>query len=409
MTPKFPADVLVGYSEVGLKGKNRPAFERALASAVRRKVGRRPRRLPGRLVVEDAGGLDEARELAGSVAILPGVAHATPALRCGRTLSEVVEAGSLLLDPSLSFKVKARRQDKSFHLTSRDLAVRLGDHFNGRGHRVDVRHPDQVLGVDVLSDRIYVHAERFAGPGGLPVGSSGVVLALVSGGIDSPVAAHMMMKRGCAVAAAHFYNERAGGHGKVTDLVKVLAKSQGTVPLLAVPFWRVQERIVALVPSRVRMIVNRRFMTRVACAASPLVGAKALVTGDSVGQVASQTLDNLACIRAASDLPVLSPLCGLNKEEIVERAKAVGTYDASCRPYFDCCSYLVHPHPETRANQSDVEAIEAGLEPDVLVSEALDGASWYLVREDGPVEAADSGELRRWRRQFDRFGTKQKP
>jgi len=245
------------------------------------------------------------------------------------------------------------------------------------GRKVDLTAPDQVYGVEIARDAAFVFEARRRGPGGLPVGTSGRVVALLSGGIDSPVAAWRMMVRGCRVIGVHFLNDAvdtAGVREKLDLLGEALARWQGRFVLRIVPFGALQRAIVAAVPADHRMLIYRRTMLRLADRVREEAGAKALVTGDSVGQVASQTLDNLRCVYSAVPGPVLSPLCGEDKSAIVDRARAIGTYEPSILPHDDCCSFLVAAHPATRAKLEEVEAMEKSVAFGTLLEDALAAA-----------------------------------
>jgi tRNA uracil 4-sulfurtransferase len=230
------------------------------------------------------------------------------------------------------------------------------------------------VNVEVPGKTCYVIGPARAGPGGLPSGSTGTLLAFLSGGLDSPVAAWKMMRRGARVIAVHFWNRTHEGNAvleKLEDLCRVLSLLQGEVPLVVVPFEPMQRAIVAAVRGDLRMIVYRRAMFRIASRLAPTERALGYVTGDSLGQVASQTAENLRTIHRAADLPVYAPLCGDDKAEVVALARRIGTYDISIRPHEDCCSFLIADHPATRSRPQDVEAAEAGIDWDALVAEAV--------------------------------------
>jgi len=265
-----------------------------------------------------------------------------------------------------TFRVDARRADKRFPLTSMEVNRRVGAAIQAAtGRPVDLDAPGDTYGIEIAAKGAFVWHERREGVGGLPVGTSGKVVALISGGLDSPVASWRMMRRGCRVLGVHFLNRAAGGEGveeKLDLLGAVLARTQGAFTLRIVPFEPLQRAIVAAVPADHRMVVYRRTMLRLADRVRAREGAKALVTGDSVGQVASQTLENLAVAYAAVPGLVLAPLCGEEKTAIVDEARRIGTYEASILPYPDCCSFLIDPHPETRARREAVEEMERGVE-----------------------------------------------
>jgi len=251
------------------------------------------------------------------------------------------------------------------------------------GRPVDLDAPETTFGVQVLRSGVMLHRDRHPGVGGLPARSSGRLLALVSGGIDSPVAAWAMMRRGVRCFLLHFHSRVTGDTSsleKLEDLCEVLVRTQGRLTSLVVPFQDLQREIVANVPAEWRMIVYRRTMFRVANVLAPRFGALGFVTGDSIAQVASQTLENLGLIHEVAERPVYTPLAGSDKEEIVDRARRIGTFEISARPHTDCCSFMVAPHPETHARRTDVERFEAACRFDPYVA-----------------EAAEAVEIRRWR------------
>jgi thiamine biosynthesis protein ThiI len=262
------------------------------------------------------------------------------------------------------------------------------------GVRVDLERPALTVFVEVLRDRILYSLGKEPGPGGFPVGSSGRVLALLSGGIDSPVAAWRLMKRGCRVALAHFHAFPLQDHtsiDKVRELARILARFQYRSRLLLVPFATTQQTIVASCPAPLRVVLYRRFMVRIAEALARRRGAKALVTGESLGQVASQTLDNLAVIDAAAGLLVLRPLVGMDKEEITVDARRIGTFPVSTLPDNDCCQLFVPRAPATAATAAQVEAAESGLDVAGLVGAAVRETAEERYEWPAPVRADASG------------------
>ncbi len=381
MSPVSTPVLVVHYAEIALKGGNRAWFEQRLredlAERLKAVPGARVRRERGRLVValEDAapGDLDRALDL---VAHVPGVAWFAAARLVPREADAVeAEVVALARAGSGSFAVDTRRADKTFPLTSMELNRRVGAAVvEATGRRVDLTHPDQVYGVEISEKGAFDFDARRQGPGGLPVGTAGRVVALISGGIDSPVAAWKMIRRGCRVLGVHFLNDAVGTEGvreKLDLLGEALARWQGRFAIRIVPFGALQRAIVAAVPADHRMLVYRRTMLRLADRIREEEGAKALVTGDSVGQVASQTLDNLACVYGAVPGPVLSPLAGEEKTETIATARLIGTYEPSILPHADCCSFLVAEHPVTRGRVRDVERMEASVAWGTLLAEAL--------------------------------------
>jgi thiamine biosynthesis protein ThiI len=396
-----PAEgVVLHYGEIGLKGGNRRQFERRLGDRLREGLSNAA--LPGKVVA--LGGRFLAVVGPGAPAgralevltRIPGVAHAANARLVEPTLERIAEAAVPLLatQPPGSFKVESKRADKSFPATSIDVSRHVGAACaRASGRPVDVHAPDVTVRVEVLPGRAVVSTGERPGPGGLPVGSSGRLLALLSGGLDSPVAAWMMLRRGAHVTAVHFWNRSMGAQAvleKIEDLGRILAWAAGELRLVVIPFEACQRAIVATVPPDVRMLVYRRAMLRIAAALAREERALGIVTGDSLGQVASQTAENLRAVQAVLarepfPLPIYTPLIGSDKVEIVERARRIGTYDVSIRPHDDCCSFLNAPHPETRARPADLERHEAPLPWDQLVADALAGAQRSALR---PVSAS---------------------
>lgn len=377
--------MLVHYHEIALKGRNRPFFVDKLARSLRAAtadLGGRVTPLAGRLLVEAPDGTpwESLRErLAGCF----GVANFARAEAAPRDLAALKEAAVAALAGRAfaSFRVTTKRSDKSFPLLSGAIDRELGAAIQAAtGARVDLELPEVTVFVEVLRDRIYWATEKQPGPGGFPVGSSGRVAALLSGGIDSPVAACRMMKRGCTVALVHFHAFPLLDRttiDKARELARILTRYQYRTRLLLVPFGTVQQTIVAEAPAPLRVVLYRRFMVRIAEALAPRLKAKALVTGESLGQVASQTLDNMAAIDEAARGPVLRPLVGMDKEEIVREARRMGTFEVSTLPDQDCCQLFVPRAPATAASLEEVRRAEAALDVAGLVA----GAAREAVEE----------------------------
>jgi tRNA uracil 4-sulfurtransferase len=277
-----------------------------------------------------------------------------------------------------SFRISARRAFKTYPLTSVELNRALGAFVLERvTTRVDLEHAAQDIRVEVLPSETFISLDRVEGPGGLPVGASGTVAALLSGGIDSPVAAWRMMKRGCRVLFVHFHSVPylpATSQAKARALVERLTEWQYASRLHLVPFGEIQREVVLGVPPPLRVVVYRRLMLRIAEALARRTGALALVTGESLGQVASQTLENIARIDEAATLPVLRPLIGMDKLEITAQAQRLNTFEISIEPDADCCTLFVPKHPATRMSEHEVAAVESRLDVARLVSAGCDGA-----------------------------------
>jgi thiamine biosynthesis protein ThiI len=326
------------------------------------------------------------------VARVPGVANFAPAYRTPLQLEVLKPAVAQALAGRTfrSFRVHTKRGYKAFPLTSPDINRDVGHYLKEQlGAAVDLESPELTISIEILPHEALFFFEREAGPGGLPVGASGTVACLLSGGIDSPVAAYRMMKRGCTAVFVHFHSYpilSRVSQEKVRDLVTLLTRYQFASRLVLIAFAPIQRQIVADVPAPYRVVLYRRFMVRMAEALADLVGARALVTGDSLGQVASQTLENLAAIDEASKLPILRPLISLDKQEIVAEAQALGTYDISIVPDQDCCTLFVPRNPVVRADTEAIAALEARLAPTMLVQQGLEGAQLLeFVQEQGRI------------------------
>ena len=376
--------LVVHYHEISLKRGNRPLFLRHLRRNVERALADTGpaaiEQLSGRVLVdlEDHPAPEAARDRAARVF---GVASVTLAYRTPSTL----DAMKALLDRLLegrsfaSFRITARRAFKTYPMSSVDLNRALGAFVLARvPTRVDLEHAEQVIHVEVLPAETYISLDRVEGPGGLPVGSSGTVAALLSGGIDSPVAAWRLMKRGCRVLFVHFHSVPylpATSQAKARALVETLTHWQYASRLHLVPFGEIQREVVLSVPPPLRVVVYRRLMLRIAQELARRAGALALATGESLGQVASQTLENIACIDEASTLPVLRPLIGMDKLEITTTAQRIGTFETSIEPDADCCTLFTPRHPATRTTLDEIRAVEAGLDLERLVAAGADGAA----------------------------------
>jgi tRNA uracil 4-sulfurtransferase len=387
--------IVVHFHEISLKGGNRPLFIRRLAGNLARATADLPPvrvvRRPGRLLL-DLEGHAKPEAVLPRIAQVAGVANFALAYRVSSTVGAMKAVIARLIEGREfeSFRITARRAFKSYPLTSVELNRELGAFVLGRARtRVDLERPALTITVEVLPDETFVYLDRQPGPGGLPVGSSGTVAALLSGGIDSPVAAWRVMKRGCRVAFVHFHSAPylpATSQAKARALVDRLTEWQYHSRLYLVPFGEIQREVVLATPPPARVVLYRRLMVRIAEAIARANGALALATGESLGQVASQTLENLARIDEASTLPVLRPLIGMDKLEITADARRLGTLEISVEPDQDCCSLFVPPHPATRVGADELGRAEARLDIGRLVEAGVRGAVCETF--DWPVSPA---------------------
>jgi thiamine biosynthesis protein ThiI len=364
--------VIATVHEVALKGANRGWFERTLVHNVRYALKGLPVAevsIPARVVVRFQEPVPW-REVLERLSTVFGLNGIIPVERAGTTYDQLERfVGERKADfEGKTFAVRCKRSDKRFPLTSEQVNRRLGAFVNElTGMAVDLENPDVTVHVLVQSDGLYVFRERFPGPGGLPAGTSGRVLVLMSGGIDSPAAAYLAMKRGTRAHYVHFHSAPYTSDASVTKverLVRVLTRHQGTSRLTVVPFGDCQREIVALCPERLRVVLYRRMMLRTAERIARRSRCEALVTGESLNQVASQTLENMAAIDRVAHMPVLRPLVGMDKQEIIALAERALTYELSILPHQDCCSFLQPQHPATRTTHAACEEAEAALDVD---------------------------------------------
>ena len=382
MTRLHPV-VVVHYHEISLKRGNRPLFLRHLARNLTRALADvgpvTVRQRPGRIVLnlDDHPQPELVAERARRVC---GVASVSLGYRTASTLDAMRAVIGRLVEGRefRSFRITARRAFKTYPMTSVELNRALGAFVLERvATRVDLEHPEVEIVVEVLPDEAFVALDRRPGPGGLPVGSGGTVAALLSGGIDSPVAAWRMLKRGCRAVFVHFHSVPylpPTSQAKARVLVERLTEWQYDSRLFLVPFGEIQREVVLSVPPPARVVIYRRLMLRIAEALGRAEGALALTTGESLGQVASQTLENIATIDAAAEVPVLRPLIGTDKIEIIHEAKQLGTFDISIEPDADCCTLFVPKHPLTRMTPSQATTAESRLDIPNLVSTGVSEA-----------------------------------
>jgi thiamine biosynthesis protein ThiI len=378
--------VIVHYQEIALKGKNRPWFVARLVRNIRQALGdldvRDVRALMGRIevVLGPAADWSVITERLGRVFGIANFARAGRAPLDVETIARAI-LNDLDADDPPSFRLSARRADKRFPLTSPEIEREVGGRIKeARGWHVDLGNPALTIHVEALTDQAFYYFGKERGAGGLPVGASGRVVCLLSGGIDSPVAAWRMMRRGCRVLFVHFHSypilSRASQE-KARELAALLTRFQFNSTLFLVPFGEIQQRVVLAIAPPLRVVIYRRLMMRIAEAIAREHRGLALVTGEVVGQVASQTLENMTAINEVVSMPVLRPLVGMDKEEITAEAQRLGTYPISIIPDQDCCTLFTPRHPATKARLTDV-AIAEGRLP---VAEMVAGATAAAVVE----------------------------
>lgn len=371
------AKILFHFGEMSLKGKNRKLFEKRMAKNIRGVL--KGVLLPDGLHREYGRMVAEVTEtmpaLLDHLSLLPGVRNFSLAHEAGLDIGSMQQTAkqAVLADygdtvAGTPFRVTSKRSDKRFPLKSPEINYEVGGFLKTElGLSVNLSDPVMDVRVEVGRDAAYIYTRKFPGIGGLPVGTSGKGVVLFSGGIDSPVAAYTMMKRGMSATLVHCYNSTINRNfAKIRDLARQLSRYQGHVKLHLVDLEEFQRHAIALVPAEYRMIIYKRQMIREAAKIADKVHAQALITGDSLGQVASQTLANIQAIYDVSPLPLLSPLIGSDKEEIIAMARRIGTFDISIEEYCDICSFLIAKHPETHGKRRTVAHYEAQLPIDSI-------------------------------------------
>ena len=387
--------ILLKQGEIVLKGLNRRSFEQKLINNIKRrldKIGKfKVYCMQSTVYIEpadEAADMDEAFEAMTKVF---GIATVNRAAGCEKDPQKIAElAISYLKDDMLSaksFKVEGKRSDKRFPMTSIELSQYVGGELAEAYPEceVDVHNPELTVHVEIRDLAAYVHATPTPGAGGMPVGSNGVAVTLLSGGIDSPVSTYMIAKRGVRLIPVHFFSfpytsEQA--KQKVIELADLLTDYCGRMTIEIVPFTHIQEEIRDKCPEDYFTLIMRRFMMRIAQKIANANGGKAIVTGENLGQVASQTMEAMASTQAVTDLPVLQPLIGMDKEEIVRLSRKIGTFDTSILPYEDCCTVFTPKHPKTKPKVHEVAEIESVLDIEALVNEAYEGIERVTVGDE---------------------------
>ncbi|MDR3644102.1 MAG: tRNA 4-thiouridine(8) synthase ThiI [Clostridia bacterium] len=384
--------ILIKNGEIVLKGLNRPKFEAMLIRNIRRRLRGaglcRIERAQSAIYIEP---LAEDFDFKGAVERLQkvfGIASFSKSLVTEKELGAIEAAAAEYLKDDLArvqtFKVESKRADKRFPLASPQLSAEVGGYLLDKfPHlKVDVHDPELTVMVEIRDYGAYIHAGSIAGAGGMPVGSNGRAALLISGGIDSPVAGYMLAKRGVELCAVHFASppytsERA--REKVISLLELVAQYSGRITCYIVPFTKIQQQILESCPEELYTVIMRRMMMKIACRIAGKEGCPTLVTGESIGQVASQTMEAICCTDNASAIPVFRPLIGMDKEEIITVARRIGTFETSILPYEDCCTLFTPKHPRTKPKLKYVEEAEAEFDFLPLLDEAFDGAEKITV------------------------------
>ena len=383
--------ILVKNGEIVLKGLNRSTFEDILIKNMRRRlasVGQFTfRKSQSTIVAEPVDDDIDFDEAVSQVSRVFGIVGFSVAAVCEKDIEEIKRTTLEFLGDDLrnvrTFKVNGKRSDKKFPMTSPEIAAEVGAHILSNIHplKVDVHEPELTVTVEVR-DQVLIHGNQRKGAGGLPIGSSGKACLLLSGGIDSPVAGYMMAKRGLMLDAVHFvsppYTSRRA-ELKVHALAKLVARYAGRIKLYVVPFTEIQEAIKDHCPEDMFTLIMRRLMMRIAQQIALNDGCKALITGESLGQVASQTIDALHCTNAVATVPVFRPLIGMDKDEIIDIARRIDTFETSLQPFEDCCTVFTPKHPKTRPTVDMLEEAEAQFDFAPLVERAVKESRYHYI------------------------------
>ncbi|MCF0138311.1 MAG: tRNA 4-thiouridine(8) synthase ThiI [Oscillospiraceae bacterium] len=387
--------ILLKLGEIVLKGLNRRSFEQKLMNNIKfrlQKIGSfRSYLMQSTVYIEPADEFADMDAAFEAMTRVFGIASVNRAAGCEKEPEAIARLAIEYLREDMlsaaSFKVEAKRSDKRFPLTSIQLSQYVGGELAEAYPqcRVDVHEPELTVHVEVRDLAAYVHAAPTPGAGGMPVGSNGVGVTLLSGGIDSPVSTYMIAKRGVRLIPVHFFSfpyTSQQAKDKVVELAELLTAYCGRMTIEVVPFTHIQEEIRDKCPEEYFTLIMRRFMMRIAQRIAEANGARAIVTGENLGQVASQTMEAMASTQAVTELPVLQPLIGMDKEEIVRIARKIGTFETSILPYEDCCTVFTPKHPKTKPKLHEVAEIESALDIEALVDEAYCGIERIRVGYD---------------------------
>ncbi len=380
-----PTHILLHYAEIGLKGQNRRYFEKKLRDNVKLQfkvflpgVFIAIERVQGRFIIElSPEGISSIDQVISVLKNIPGIAWFAPVKSIEPDMDTIISEAiaSFKDEDHESFRVTARKTYSPFEHPKQHIHNVVGEKLNEQYRKpVNLDHPDLTCFIDLLYNHCFLYLHKYQGIGGLPIGSGSPVAVMLSGGIDSPVAAFYAMKRGTRAVYVHFHSVprvSPASIDKVKKTVEILRKFQPLSTLYLVEFAPLQDVIYANCNPKYLVLLYRRFMIRITNRISKMTHAKAIITGESIGQVASQTLENIAVVDDVADLPVLRPVIGFDKQEIIEAARNIGTYEISIEPHQDCCTLYVPDHPATKARLHDIKTEEEKLNIDELVNEAL--------------------------------------
>lgn len=385
--------ILIKNGELALKGLNRSSFESVLAKNIRRRfryLGRvEIKCMQSTMTIEPMSEDFDMQEAIDILKRVFGIAAFQRAAAVEKDMDIILKTAPEYLREQLelaeTFKVEAKRSDKKFPLTSPEISRAVGEAVLKKFHhlKVDVHNPDLTVTVEIRDRNAFIRGNQIKGAGGMPVGTGGKACLLISGGIDSPVAAWMMSKRGVVLDAVHFASPpytSPQSEQKVHDLLRQVSKYSGDIALYTVGFTKIQELIRDNCEEEYFTLVMRRFMMRIANKIAEKSDCSALVTGESLGQVASQTMPALACTDSVSDIPVLRPLVAMDKEEIIGVSRKIGTFDISIRPFEDCCTVFTPRHPRTNPKKEQLDEAERSLDIEALVNEAVENVKFELIR-----------------------------
>lgn len=383
--------ILIKNGELALKGLNRSTFEDMLVGNIRRRLKDlgdfEIRKSQSTIMVEPGEDFD-LEEACARIGKIFGIAGYSRAAAAPKEMEQMLAAAAEYLAPTLraarTFKVEAKRSDKQFPLRSPEICAQTGGYLLRRFKNlsVDVHKPDFTVNIEVRDRDIFIHGPQVRGAGGMPTGSSGRGAVLISGGIDSPVAAWMMAKRGLALSAVHFASPpytSPMAEKKVQDLLSRVAVYSGRIALFTVPFTEIQETIRDRCPEEFFTLVMRRMMMRISGIVAQRDNCSALITGESLGQVASQTVYALGCTDAVAQMPVLRPLIGMDKDEIVRISRMIDTFELSSLPYEDCCTVFTPRHPRTRPTVEQLEKVEAAVDWNDMIQRAAENTKFRMI------------------------------